>query len=126
MNRTQPGPVSYTHLLRYGLKNELRKEDVLLCAFVVILFGSVLTVLFTPLFRFYPAVSNWKWYICAYVVAYMVKMCIRDREKRLREYKIKRKRRRRKGRQGKQKQRKRRLGKQRRKKMRGRKQRLRK
>lgn len=64
--------VIFESVLRYGLKNELRKEDVLLCAFVVILFGSVLTVLFTPLFRFYPAVSNWKWYICAYVVAYMV------------------------------------------------------
>lgn len=64
--------VIFESVLRYGLKKEVRKEDVLLCAFIVIAFGSVLTIIFTPVFRFYAAISEWKWYICAYVVAYMV------------------------------------------------------
>lgn len=64
--------VIFESVLRYGLKKEVRKEDVLLCAFIVTAFGSVLTIIFTPVFRFYAAISEWKWYICAYVVAYMV------------------------------------------------------
>lgn len=57
--------------LRFGLSRYERKEDVLLVSLAVLAGGSAATVAVTPLFGLYGAVADYKWYLCAYVVAYM-------------------------------------------------------
>lgn len=53
-------------VLRFGLIKANKPEDVLLCAFTVLGAGTAALVIITPLFSLYPAVSEWKWYLCCY------------------------------------------------------------
>ena len=64
--------VIFDAVVRFGLTKSEKSENVLLCAFVVLGAGTVLTVALTPLLRFYPAISEWKWYFCIYTVLNMV------------------------------------------------------
>lgn len=57
--------------LRFGLSRYERKEDVLLVSLAVLAGGSMVTVAATPLFGLYGAVTDYKWFLCGYVVAYM-------------------------------------------------------
>ncbi len=56
-------------ILRYGLMKNTRREDVLLTGVILFAFASVLSILITPAFRLYTAVSEWRWYLCIYVIS---------------------------------------------------------
>ena len=64
--------VIFDAVVRFGLMKSEKAENVLLNAFVVIVVGSVVTVLLTPLLSFYSAVSEWKWYFCIYTILNMI------------------------------------------------------
>ena len=63
--------VIFDAVIRFGLKKAEKKEDVLLCALVVMVAGCIVTILITPAFGLYDPLINFKWYICAYVISYM-------------------------------------------------------
>ena len=56
-------------ILRYGLMKNSKKEDVLLNGVILFVIGAILSVLITPAFRLYTAVSEWRWYLCLYVIS---------------------------------------------------------
>ena len=58
----------FNGLLRFGLSPEYRTEDVVLSATIVFVVGSVLTVFLTPLMGMYRPISEWKWYLCLYII----------------------------------------------------------
>lgn len=62
----------FNGLLRYGISKE-RRSDSLLCASIVFFVGSVVMVLITPIVGLYRPVSDWKWYVCAYVIAHFAR-----------------------------------------------------
>lgn len=62
----------YNGLLRYGLM-EGKHRNALLCTAIVFSVGSVAAVLLTPLLGLYPAVSYWKWYLCAHIVVHFAR-----------------------------------------------------
>lgn len=64
--------VIFDAVLRFALSKNEVPEDVFLCAIIVFFCGSVLTVALTPLFDFYTPISEWKWYLCIYVIANML------------------------------------------------------
>ena len=57
----------FNGLLRFGLIKG-NKKNALLCASIIFLVGSSLTILLTPVIDLYSPISNWKWYLCAYVI----------------------------------------------------------
>lgn len=59
----------FNGLLRYGLMRENKPEDVLNCATRVFFIGSIVAVCLTPLLRFVPSLSEWRWFLCAYVIS---------------------------------------------------------
>lgn len=63
--------VIFDAVLRFGLSKEANAEDVLLVGGIVFLLGSLVTVAVTPLFDFYIILSQWKWYLCIYVILNM-------------------------------------------------------
>ncbi len=56
-------------ILRYGLMRNAKQADVLLNGVILFAFATVLSVLITPAFRLYTAVSEWRWYLCIYVIS---------------------------------------------------------
>jgi Membrane protein involved in the export of O-antigen and teichoic acid len=58
----------FNGLLRYGLIKE-KKKDALLCVGIVFVIGSLFVILLTPFFDRYNVISEWKWYLCANVIA---------------------------------------------------------
>ena len=62
----------FNGLLRYGLIQG-KKNNSLLCTFIVFLFGSFATVILTPVVGIYRPISDWKWYVCAYVIAHFAR-----------------------------------------------------
>jgi len=58
----------YNGLLRYGLSTEDDKKDVLRCSMIIFFIGSIITIVVTPLFGLYEAISEWKWYLCIYTL----------------------------------------------------------
>ena len=62
------GVVIYDAVMRFGLSKEEQKEDVLLCSLVVFVFGTVATIIITPLLGLYEPVAKWKWHLCIYVI----------------------------------------------------------
>lgn len=56
----------YDGLLRFGLSKAYDKKEVFQISNFVLLTGSLLLVCLTPLFEFYEAAAEWKWYICSY------------------------------------------------------------
>ena len=58
----------FNGLIRFGLMKDVKRENVLLCSAVVFIVGSFVSIIVTPIFGFYRAVSQWKWYLCIYVV----------------------------------------------------------
>ena len=59
----------FNGLLRFGLMRDVKAEDALYCATRVFCVGSLIAIFVTPLFRFIPSVSEWRWYLCAYVIS---------------------------------------------------------
>jgi O-antigen/teichoic acid export membrane protein len=62
----------FNGLLRYGLING-KKNNSLLCASIVFVCGSIISVFVTPLVGLYRPISDWKWYVCAYVIAHFAR-----------------------------------------------------
>ncbi len=60
--------VIFDAVLRFALAKDERKEDVLLSGYIVFGVGACLTICVTPLLRLYPLLSEWKWYLCLYVI----------------------------------------------------------
>ena len=58
----------YNGLLRFGISKEYKRENVLRCATIVLIVGSILTIIITPIFEVYHTLSEWKWYLCVYVI----------------------------------------------------------
>lgn len=58
----------YAAVIRFGISKKYNRNDVLRNSFRIIGVGSVVTIILTPLLRFYSALSDWKWYMCAYVI----------------------------------------------------------
>lgn len=56
-------------ILRYGLMKNTKREDVLLNGVLLFSIATVLSVLITPAFQLYTAVSEWRWYLCIYVIS---------------------------------------------------------
>ena len=61
--------VIFDAVVRFGLSKERCAEDVLLIGLLVFGAGSVLTILITPLIGLYDTLAEWKWYLCAYIIA---------------------------------------------------------
>lgn len=55
-------------LIRFGLSTRYKKEDVLGTSFSIVFIDIVALFLFTPLLRFYPAVSEWRYYLSINVI----------------------------------------------------------
>lgn len=64
--------VIFDAVVRFGLAKDQKKENVLLCGLLVVLIGSLITIAVTPLFGLYDDMSEWKWYMCIYVIVSMV------------------------------------------------------
>ena len=64
--------VIFDAVLRFGLEKGADKPSVLKSSFVVIFLGSILTVMVTPAFRLYEPLSEWRWYLCIYVILTMI------------------------------------------------------
>lgn len=64
--------VIFDAVLRFGLSKAANKDNVLKSSFLVIGIGSIVTIIVTPLFGFYAPLSEWKWYLCIYVILTMI------------------------------------------------------
>lgn len=62
----------YNGLLRYGLMKG-RRQNSLLITFIVFIIGSIAAVVLTPIIGLYPAISDWKWYLCAHVIVHFAR-----------------------------------------------------
>ncbi len=58
----------FNGLVRYGLVKEYKKEDAFFCSTIVFLLGSIFCICATPALQLYNPVSEWKWYLCSYVI----------------------------------------------------------
>lgn len=63
--------VIFDAVIRFGLKKNENRENVLLCAIIVMVIGSIITVAITPAFNLYLPIAKYKWYLCGYVISYM-------------------------------------------------------
>ena len=59
--------VIFDALIRYGLSKEEKSEDVLLVATIVLFFGTLITILLTPLLSLYEPIKPWRWYLSVYI-----------------------------------------------------------
>ena len=58
--------VIFDAVIRFGLSKDEKAEEVLLDGLIVWAVGTIGIIIVTPLFGFYKAVSDWKWYLCLY------------------------------------------------------------
>ena len=61
--------VIFDSVIRFGLSKNEKKENVLLVSFIILGFSSIVSVMITPLIGLYHTISDWKWYLCIYVIA---------------------------------------------------------
>lgn len=59
-------------LVRYGLMNGQNPENVFKNSLLIWLFGSILILFATPLIGLYSPIREWKWYLCAYSIVYIL------------------------------------------------------
>ncbi len=64
--------VIFDAVIRFGLSKKYESKDVLLVGMMIVLVGSIIAVIITPLIGLYGALSKWKWYVCIYIVFDMV------------------------------------------------------
>ena len=55
-------------VIRFGMKTDERKEDVLCTSFVVLLFSIVFTITLIPIFPLYNPIAPWKYYLAVLVI----------------------------------------------------------
>lgn len=58
-------------LIRFGLMNDQKPEDVFKNCLLIWLFGTVLILCSTPIIGLYSPIREWKWYLCAYSIVYI-------------------------------------------------------
>ena len=58
----------FAAVIRFGISQNYNQNNVLRSSFVIISTGALATIILTPLLRFYKALSDWKWYLCVYVI----------------------------------------------------------
>lgn len=63
--------VIYDAVVRFGLSKQKNKEDVLKTGFVVLLFGSVVTIFLGPIIGLNHDLNTWKWHIVIYIILSM-------------------------------------------------------
>lgn len=63
--------VIFDAVLRFGLAKNANKKNVLKSSLLVILIGTLLSIAATPLLDLYQPLSEWKWYLCIYVILNM-------------------------------------------------------
>lgn len=56
-------------VLRFGLSKEADRNKIAKNSMLILLLGSLITVLFVPIVNFYEPLSKWKWYFCAYIIS---------------------------------------------------------
>ncbi len=61
--------VIYDAIIRFGLSENERKEDIILVGVTVWGLAAALGLILTPLIGFYKAMSEWKWYLYIYVIS---------------------------------------------------------
>ena len=64
--------VIFDAVTRFGLAKEEKHENVLAVGLLVALAGGLLTVAITPIVGMYETISEWKWYLCAYIILNML------------------------------------------------------
>lgn len=60
--------VIFDAVVRFGLSKDEKPEDVLLIGCIIFIAGSCFTIITTPFIGLYHSISEWKWYLCAYVI----------------------------------------------------------
>ena len=60
--------VIFDGVVRFGLMKGVKRENVLLCSFVVLGACTIVTILITPLFSLYSSISYWKIYLSTMII----------------------------------------------------------
>lgn len=60
--------VIFDAVLRFGISKNYQPQNVLLSGMIVVLFGSIILILLTPVIGLYQPLQQWKWYLSAYVI----------------------------------------------------------
>lgn len=58
----------FSAVIRFGISIETRHQDVLRNALIVVAVGSTIMVVLAPMVGFYDTLSDWKWFLSAYVI----------------------------------------------------------
>ncbi len=64
--------VIFDAVLRFGLSKKENTDSVLKSSCFILLIGSILTMGLAPLFRLYAPLTEWRLYLCAYVILTMI------------------------------------------------------
>lgn len=56
-------------VLRFGLSKEADHDKIAKNSMLILLLGSIITVMLVPIVNFYEPLSEWKWYFCAYIIS---------------------------------------------------------
>ena len=57
-------------VLRIGLSNDFRKQDVLCNSLIILVIGIFVTIGITPILGLYSPIKQWKWYLAWYSIFY--------------------------------------------------------
>ena len=63
--------VIFDAVLRFMLDKNIDRKSVILNAGIVFIGGSLVALLLAPLVGLYPSLSEWKWFVSAYIITYM-------------------------------------------------------
>lgn len=63
--------VIFDAVLRFMLDKNVDRKSVILNAGIVFIGGSLVALLLAPLVGLYPSLSEWKWFVSAYIITYM-------------------------------------------------------
>lgn len=58
----------FAAVIRFGISKNYIRNDVLRSSLTIISISSIATIILTPLLKLYNALSDWKWYLCLYVI----------------------------------------------------------
>lgn len=61
----------YNAVIRFGLSKNENPDNVLLCGLIIASLGTVATICITPLIGLYGTISEWKWYLCVYIILHI-------------------------------------------------------
>lgn len=61
--------VIFDAVIRFGLSENERKEDVILVGVIVLGLSMLLGLILTPVIGLYKAMTEWKWYLYVYVIS---------------------------------------------------------